>query len=189
MSGRLTRADWIRAALDTLSTAGLDAVRVDVLARQLGATRGSFYWHFADRRALIVAALEEWERHCTHDLFDRAGQIDDPRAQIVYLVEDAMDDYIAGLEPAIAAHAADPDVHRIAGRVTRRRIQGASELFVALGSSEAHAERAGTTLLALLLGWAHLRRIAPELLPLPPTSGPDRTAIIGELIDRLTGAS
>src|SRR6478735_6374421 len=61
-SGRLGRSDWIEAAFRALSVGGLGNLSVERLARELGATKGSFYWHFTDRPALVEAVLEEWER-------------------------------------------------------------------------------------------------------------------------------
>jgi AcrR family transcriptional regulator len=56
-----SRDDWIGAAAAALAEGGLDAVRVEALARDLGMTKGSFYWHFADRAALLETLLEQWE--------------------------------------------------------------------------------------------------------------------------------
>jgi AcrR family transcriptional regulator len=58
MSGR---DEWIGAAAQALSDGGLTAVRVEALARDLSVTKGSFYWHFKDRPALLEAVLERWE--------------------------------------------------------------------------------------------------------------------------------
>ncbi len=58
---RLTKDDWLRAARLALLTGGPAAVRVERLATDLGVTKGSFYWHFTDRGALLEALLEEWE--------------------------------------------------------------------------------------------------------------------------------
>src|SRR4030095_17220783 len=57
---RLDAAAWIAAAFDALAHGGIDAVRVEPLAKALGITKGSFYWHFADRRPLIDAMLRSW---------------------------------------------------------------------------------------------------------------------------------
>ena len=57
---RLDAAAWIAAAFDALGAGGIDAVRVEPLAKSLAITKGSFYWHFADRRALIDAMLAAW---------------------------------------------------------------------------------------------------------------------------------
>ena len=56
----LTRGDWIAGAWDMLGETGLDGVRVEPLARRLGVTKGSFYWHFKDRQQLIEALLDRW---------------------------------------------------------------------------------------------------------------------------------
>jgi AcrR family transcriptional regulator len=57
---RLDAGTWIAAAFDALAEGGLDTVRVEPLAKALAITKGSFYWHFADRRALIDAMLAAW---------------------------------------------------------------------------------------------------------------------------------
>src|SRR3954452_16256300 len=57
---RLDAEAWIAAAFDALAEGGIDAVRVEPLAKTLDITKGSFYWHFADRRALFDAMLASW---------------------------------------------------------------------------------------------------------------------------------
>src|SRR5438105_3790802 len=57
---RLDAASWIAAGFDALADGGTDAVRVEPLAKALAITKGSFYWHFADRRALLDAMLTTW---------------------------------------------------------------------------------------------------------------------------------
>ena len=62
--------DWAAAALTALADGGLAAVRVEALAPGLGASKGSFYWHFADRAALVDAALALWEERDTDTFVD-----------------------------------------------------------------------------------------------------------------------
>lgn len=62
---RLSADNWIEAALDLLVEDGIDAVQITVLARKLGVTRGSFYWHFDSREALLDALLAEWQARNT----------------------------------------------------------------------------------------------------------------------------
>ncbi|WP_313351260.1 TetR/AcrR family transcriptional regulator [Paracoccus sp. (in: a-proteobacteria)] len=69
---RLTRADWLEKALDVLIENGVDAVRITRLADLLGVTRGSFYWHFADRNDLLQAMLEVWEQSNTASIVQAA---------------------------------------------------------------------------------------------------------------------
>jgi AcrR family transcriptional regulator len=66
---------WVEAAFDLLAEGGIDAVRVDPLAKRLGVTRGSFYWHFRDREALHKAMLKQWRKAATYQVGDRIEHI------------------------------------------------------------------------------------------------------------------
>jgi AcrR family transcriptional regulator len=77
-SARQDAASWITAALEILANEGVDGVRIERVARRLGVTKGSFYWHFKDRAALHLAMLEHWRRQVTLDLFDRAAEAAPP---------------------------------------------------------------------------------------------------------------
>lgn len=59
---RTPRSSWIDEGLRALAAGGPDAVRIESLARALGVTKGGFYWHFADRGALLTEMLDAWER-------------------------------------------------------------------------------------------------------------------------------
>ncbi|MEY4213113.1 MAG: hypothetical protein RL458_1339, partial [Pseudomonadota bacterium] len=79
----LTPEAWIDAATDVLVSEGIDHVRVDVLARQLGVTRGSFYWHFRDREDLLRRVLQAWSERATLALTRRlASASSDPRERL-----------------------------------------------------------------------------------------------------------
>jgi AcrR family transcriptional regulator len=58
---RLSREDWILAGFRALTEGGVAALRVEPVARALGATKGSFYWHFADPADWRAAMLTYWE--------------------------------------------------------------------------------------------------------------------------------
>jgi len=68
---RTPKSTWIEAGLRALAAGGPDAIRIEPLAQALGVTRGGFYWHFADRRALLEAMLDTWERATTDEVIDR----------------------------------------------------------------------------------------------------------------------
>jgi AcrR family transcriptional regulator len=61
MDKTLGRNDWLKAARIALLKGGVEAVRVEKLARTLHVTKGSFYWHFKDRDELLDLLLQEWE--------------------------------------------------------------------------------------------------------------------------------
>jgi AcrR family transcriptional regulator len=68
---RTPRNTWIDAGLAALASGGPDAVRVDLLAKALDITRGSFYHHFASRGELLEALLDAWEHRSTDEVLDR----------------------------------------------------------------------------------------------------------------------
>jgi AcrR family transcriptional regulator len=79
----LTPETWIEAATEVLVDQGIDHVRVDVLATQLGVTRGSFYWHFRDREDLLRRVLQAWRDRATVALTRRLETArPDPREQL-----------------------------------------------------------------------------------------------------------
>lgn len=70
-STRLTADDWVQAAEKILASQGIDAVRVEPLAKKLKVTKGSFYWHFKDRGALLSSLLNDWRRRATSAIIGR----------------------------------------------------------------------------------------------------------------------
>src|SRR5262249_32125428 len=88
---RLTRDDWITAALAAIADAGLAAVAVEPLAASLGATKGSFYWHFENRDALLEAAIGRWEKETTTDVVaEITAAHDAPASQFRRLAADVI---------------------------------------------------------------------------------------------------
>src|SRR4051812_16769590 len=68
---RTPRKSWIDEGLRALGAGGPDAVRIETLARALGVTKGGFYWHFDDRRALLEEILDTWERVSVDEVIER----------------------------------------------------------------------------------------------------------------------
>jgi AcrR family transcriptional regulator len=71
VSSRLGSSAWVAAAMDVIASKGIDGVRVETLARRLHVTKGSFYWHFRDRRHLCDAVLNDWRRRATLGIIER----------------------------------------------------------------------------------------------------------------------
>jgi len=80
---RTPRSSWIDQGLRALAAGGPDAVRIEPLARALGVTKGGFYWHFDDRRALLEEMLDTWEREGVDEVIERVESEDgDARAKL-----------------------------------------------------------------------------------------------------------
>ena len=85
---KLARTDWLDAAIDTLSTAGVGSVSIVQLAIQLRVTRGSFYHHFSDRDDLLRSMLDYWEQVWTLSLRDQIRMLEvSPIEKLVALVK------------------------------------------------------------------------------------------------------
>jgi AcrR family transcriptional regulator len=164
---RLTRTDWAIAALAAIAEGGLPAVAIEPLAVRLGTTKGSFYWHFANRDALLEAALDLWEERTTTAVL---AQVDvspvDPLEQLrllIQLVVDIAEQDRVGL--AMLADASHPIVATALDRVTRARINGIVSLFTKLGFPPAQARQRGLLAYSAYLGHAQLAHSSPAVLP------------------------
>ncbi|MFJ8669846.1 TetR/AcrR family transcriptional regulator [Streptomyces sp. NPDC093600] len=183
---QLTPQDWSIAALRAMARGGVAAVSVNALAGELGATRGSFYWHFKHRDALLTAALETWEQQHTAALIAELGDITDPLQRLTALFTTALgEEDIDGLEPAIVAHADHPAVAPVLRRVTEQRIAYLTDLYTDLGMAPATARRHAVTTYAAYLGWVELRRSAVDVVPEVAATGAAATAALEHLITAL----
>ena len=80
---RTPRDAWVKQGLRALAKGGPDAVRIEVLARELGVTKGGFYWHFDDRQALLQEVLDAWEHWVIDDAIEHIeAKGGDPRARL-----------------------------------------------------------------------------------------------------------
>ncbi|WP_051144391.1 TetR/AcrR family transcriptional regulator [uncultured Nevskia sp.] len=157
---------WAEAALDALATGGLDAVAVEPLARRLGVTKGSFYWHFPSREALLREALKLWERHETIDARAGVEEMTDPYERIVRLFKQANSSYKAGrLYLALAAASDDPAVGEVVKRVSANRLNYLNQCYRALGLSELDARLWSTFAYATFIGNQQVHRDTPEQFP------------------------
>jgi AcrR family transcriptional regulator len=143
--GPLTPETWIEAATQVLVDQGIDHVRVDVLAGQLGVTRGSFYWHFRDRDDLLRRVLAAWRERSTTQLTQRLESAHtDPRQQIHDVISLPFRGRSAAraarIELAIRAWARRDELARAAvDEVDARRIAYIAQCFSALGFAIAEA--------------------------------------------------
>jgi AcrR family transcriptional regulator len=120
---RLSAAHWEQAALDTIAEGGLGAVAVESLARRLGVTKGSFYWHFPTREALIKAALERWERSDEEVVMADLDPVADPRERLRELfrrVSREMQSHV--IYAALMQSLDHPLVRPVMARVSQRRL-------------------------------------------------------------------
>ena len=183
---KLQPDDWAQAALDAIAEGGVGAVAVEALAPKVGASKGSFYWHFADRAALIQAAVELWERTRTESVIADVEGIDDGRDRLRRLFASAFANPRGGrVEAALSARADDPGVGPVLRRVTERRLSYVASIFAKLGFDAVDARRRSLIAYSVYLGFFSLRDASP------PSTAEDAAELddfVGALLDLLTSS-
>ncbi len=152
---RTPRSAWIEAAARALAAGGPDAVRVEALAKQLGVSKGGFYWHFDDRRALIEETLDGWEQGVTEDVIATVeGGPDDPRDKLRRLFQLAPSAReLFAVELALRdLSRRDRDVAKRLRRVDRRRLDYLRSLFAQFCAGEDEAEARAMLAYSLFVG-------------------------------------
>jgi AcrR family transcriptional regulator len=183
---KLQPDDWAQAALDAIAEGGVGAVAVEALAPKVGASKGSFYWHFADRAALIQAAAELWERTRTESVIADVEGVTDGRERLRRLFTSAFTNPRGGrIETALSARADDPRVSPVLQRVTQRRVSFLTEIFEELGFDPASARRRAVITYSVYLGFFSLREASPKWTA---KDGKELDTFLDDLLDLLTAA-
>lgn len=134
---RLSAADWEQGALDLIAAHGVGAVTVESLARQLGVTKGSFYWHFPTREALLKAAFDRWEKQSTDKFIEEVAPIADPRARLRELFRRTGHEAKSHAIYSALLRALDhPLAHPVMARVTKQRTDLLVEAYRQIGMTE-----------------------------------------------------
>jgi AcrR family transcriptional regulator len=130
----LTRQDWIDRGLLLLGSSGVEAVRVEPLAKLLGVTKGSFYWHFKNREELLMALLQAWIDLETDGIIAQVEALEgDGHQKLLTLFELAVQDY-GQIETAIRAWATiDGKIAGMVAEIDRRRLDYTRDMFLQIG--------------------------------------------------------
>jgi AcrR family transcriptional regulator len=154
---RLSAADWAQGALDLLAEAGVAGVAVEPLARRLGVTKGSFYWHFPSRDALLTAALERWEQTELEEVFARLEGIEDPRARMHELFRRVAVEAKGHIIYSELLKALDhPLVQPVMERVSKRRLDYLGLSFRQIGMPRLEAQQRARLTYAAYVGFLQL---------------------------------
>jgi AcrR family transcriptional regulator len=178
MTDQLSAKDWLDQGLKTLAESGFTALKADPLAKAMGVSRGSFYWHFADIAAFHAAILEHWRdlaaERVIADLEADAGH-ENP---LPLLLRRAFGARLA-LEKAVRSWAAlDPLVQGAVQAIDRRRLSYIETLLKASGVSSGIAGARAQILYWAFLGYA---------LSDQPLSRARQQAVLDELLRIASG--
>ena len=163
----LTRDDWARAALEAIAQGGVRALTIEDLAERVGASRGSFYWHFETREDLIAAALELWEAESTTDRLPELEAIEDPLKRLRTLLRAVYEAPVDAAELMLSTAGDDPLVAPVFARVVARRMKVLRRIFTELGMPRAEAVDRAWLAYSFYVGHHQLRN-NPEIAALEP---------------------
>jgi len=164
---RLTADDWAAAALEMIGERGVGGVAVEPLAVRLGATKGSFYWHFANRDALIEAALALWERDRTEAVIAAMDAEPDPARRLHRLFAAVSSGRGDAVEANLLAAGDHPAVAPVMRRVVDRRLAYVAEIFRRLGWDAKEARRRSLFAYTAFAGSTTLTTRLPGVMPRP----------------------
>ena len=139
---------------------------VEPLAARVGATKGSAYWHFPNRDALLLATVERWEREHLEEMRALVRGATEPVERLRLIFGRVLDACGGGcaVESALLAAADDPIVAPILKRVTDGRILYLEDLFRALGFTVEASRRRAVLAYSVYLGQAQLCATTPHVM-------------------------
>ena len=155
-NGRLAADDWITAGLEVLVESGVAAVKILPIAKRLGVTRGSFYWHFKSREALLDQLLDTWEGRNTRAIVEAAatpGTLIDRYIALSRLWL-GRSDFDPRLDVAVREWSRhDPMVLEKLRAADEQRVAALTEMIEPEGHDPAMARCRARTLYRMQMGW------------------------------------
>lgn len=155
---RLSADDWEREALILIAAKGIQGLAVEPLARRMGITKGSFYWHFSNRDALLEQTLAGWEKHDSRNLESSLGSIDQPRERLRDFFRRVGREHLTHeVYRELCAAASHPIVRPVLKRVTDRRMSYLTTAYRELGFEGQAAENQARLAYSAYLGFLQLQ--------------------------------
>ena len=172
MTDQLSAQDWLDQGLKTLATQGFAALKAEPLAKAMGVSRGSFYWHFADIGAFHAAILKHWREVAAEAIIAHVEAASAGTDPLIVLLRRVYSEKLA-LERAVRSWAAlDASARAAVQAIDRRRLDYVEGLIRAKGIASGLAQTRAQILYWAFLGYA---------LSDKPLSKPQREAVIAEL--------
>jgi AcrR family transcriptional regulator len=139
---RLSNEEWLARALEVLGKKGAGELTVESLARQLGVTKGSFYWHFRDRADFFRQLIEYWDERFTQTVIAEISELGGPAEErLLELMRLVLSKRLDRFEMPVRAWAQlNPALAPLVRKVDRHRITFVRSLFLEMGFDEDEAE-------------------------------------------------
>jgi len=153
MVDRQSKKSWLDAALKALARGGIDRVRVESLAKNLGVTKGSFYWHFKDREQFLDELLNFWAEQSTQTVIANPSYPTDSTARVRAVAEDIIRRDLGDMDPHIRSWIQyDKQRAKVVAKIDKIRFEFLRDLFLAAGFSTSGADTRAQSLYRYALG-------------------------------------
>lgn len=132
---RFKKEEWLARALEALGKKGAGELTIESLARQLGVTKGSFYWHFKDRDDFFRQLIDYWDQKFTQTVIDEIAERDSPpQERLLELMRLVQKKRLDRFEMPVRAWAQqNPALAPLVRKVDRHRVEFVERLFVEMG--------------------------------------------------------
>jgi AcrR family transcriptional regulator len=174
MADQLSAKDWLDQGLKTLATSGFTALKAEPLAKALGVSRGSFYWHFTDVGAFHAAVLDHWREVAAEQIISDVEAESPDRNALPTLLRRVFGDKPPVLESAMRSWAAHDASARATVQAVDQRRLGYVENQLKASGLPAETARAR----AQILYWAFLGFALSD----KALSRPKQAALLDELL-------
>jgi AcrR family transcriptional regulator len=150
-SDQLSARDWLDQGLKALASRGFTALKAEPLAKAMGVSRGSFYWHFADIGAFHAAVLARWHEVAAEQIIANIEAASKDENPLALLLRRVFGERLT-LERAVRTWAnVDPAARTAVQAIDRRRLNYVESLLTQSGlATDAARDR------AQILYWAFL---------------------------------
>ncbi len=150
---RQSKKSWLDAALQALASGGVDKVRVESLAKNLGVTKGSFYWHFKDREQFLDELLNFWAEQSTQTVITNPNYPTDSKERVRAVAEDIVRRDLGKMDPHIRSWTQyDKRRGKVVAKIDKMRFEFLRDLFSAAGFSITGASLRAQSLYRYVLG-------------------------------------
>ena len=151
---QLSAIDWLDQGLKTLTKSGFTALKAEPMAKAMGVSRGSFYWHFEDVAAFHTALLRRWRETMTEQIIASLERLPGNESPINELLRRAFGGNRLPLEIAVRSWATvDPVARAAVHAIDRRRLSYMETQFAAKGFSPGAAQARSQILYWAFLGF------------------------------------
>ena len=135
MKKQLSKEQWLDKTLRLINLEGFGALKIDRLARIMGVTKGSFYWHFENKKDFIVKLIEHWDKKFTDNVIEHINKLEgNPSECLLELMLFITNNQLAQYDFAMHAMAQNESyAFPLIKKVLEKRIEFVATLFSAMG--------------------------------------------------------